>query len=385
MHPVRFAFDSWETSHIAYGRYVYAWMADSGGRWAASHPAWLSWDIVSMMDRGYDCGISSATLGPNSHLSDMDVSGFALRPAAFLGRLSNTFYLNPPIRLTSGLIDIYELQWDAVQKITHYRLWIDGTDITGIIALAGGGVDLDSRQSGNDFLRSSLEISPTMSTAVRNSKSVAVDYWTSMELISRNQFGQLSMPTIASGAIVPQAFWVTGEPSMPSSIVLADPAKNTTGKAWSLAFDVNGPGGLSSIQMIPQAGWSYTFANNSITLRQTSSPFDSVTLDWNREIPEITVTRPAYAVSGRFGTWIFKPAATSDYAQNSIYRGPPVQHGPWNPNASTVFNVTNVLTANTSGVGPSPVRHTKGEWSSIGATFTADYADGPTQVTVTPI
>jgi hypothetical protein len=172
---------------------------------------------------------------------------------------------------------------------------------------------------------------------------------------------------------------------MPSSVIVADPAKKTTGKAWQLAFDANGPGGLSSIQMIEQSGWRYEFANNSITLTQTSSPFDSVKLDWNREIPEITVKRPALAVSGSYATWIFKPVSTSDYAANTLYNGPAVQYGVWNPDASTTFNISNILVGNPNAVGPSPVRHTKGEWSPIGISFASDYAAGPTQVTVTPI
>lgn len=385
MHPMRFQFDSWASNHLAMGQYHYCNTADIRQRWAAYHGVWNTWDFVSMMDRGYDCGISSTTLGPNSHLSDMEVSGFTLRPSAFLGLSYNSFYPNPAIIGTVTQQPMYQFTWDATYYVTHYRLWIDGTDATGIISLPGSGALIDNRHPADLFVRCAAELSPTISAVVRNSKSVAVDFWTSMELVSRGQFGQFPLPTIPAGRIAPQAFWITPGPSMPSSVIMADPAKKTTGKAWQLAFDANGPGGVSSIQMIPQAGWAYEFANNSITLTQTSSPFDSVKLDWNREIPEITVKRPALAVSGSYATWIFKPASTGDYAANTLYNGPLVQYGVWNPDASTTFSIANILVGNPNAIGPSPVRHTKGEWSPIGLSFASDYAAGPTQITVTPI
>ncbi len=386
MNPVRFAFDAWASNHISYGSYSYAWASTGPGRVAATESVWQSWDLVSALDRGEDLGVSGTTLGPNSHLADMEVSGFVLRPSAFLGRLANTFYLDPPIR-GPGIngIDFWQLIWDSVHKVTHYRLWINGADATGIMVVPGGGHAF-AANGGSDWVRPAIRIQQAVAAAVRNSQAVEVDYWVSMELTSRAPYGNLvsRMGTIPAGAVTPQAIWMPAGPSAPSAVITADPAKKTAGKVWTLAFDRNGPGGLSSIELREQPGWVMMTGNNSIKLQQSSSPFDSVSFDWSREIPEITVSRPAYAVSGRQGIWFFKPTATSDYAQNSIYRGPPIQYGVWNPAASTVFDIAGIMTLNSGGIGPSPTRSTKGEYSTI-ANWTQDYLDGPTQITVTPI
>jgi hypothetical protein len=386
LNPIRFAFDSWADNHISYGSFSYAWNTTGAGPAATRQLVWQRWDIVSALDRGEDLGVSSATLGPNSHLSDMEISGFILRPSAFVGSRTSTFYIDPPIK-GPGITGIwwYSFIWDTVHKVTHYRLWINGVDTTGIVAIAGGG-HVFAAYGGSDWVRPALEIQQVVTAAVRNSQSVEVDYWVSMELTSRDQFAYLAprMGTVPAGAVTPQAIWMPSVPSAPSAIITANPAKKTTGKTWSLAFDRNGPGGLSSIELREQPGWVMTTGNNSIKLTQSSSPFDSVSLDWNREIPEITVRRPAYAISGRQAVWFFKPTATSDYAQNSIYRGPPIQYGVWDPLAATTFDIAGIMTLNNGGYGPNPTRTTKGEYSTY-SIWTQDYLDGPTQITVTPI
>jgi len=380
LHPMRFEASSF-TGTIQGGRSydAYKSLGLSGGSLIGDGGAlWYDWDAIPLMARGDDVGFSNYTLGANSHLSEMEISGVSLRPSSFLCMdFTERQFPNAPLSGYSQRFAYY-----TFAEVTHYRLWIDGSDITGVVSVPANTARLDSRfgQYTSVVKKCKEQIVKALTPSVKNLKTVWVDFWIKVVIESTNSGPSTDPP---APACEPQVLWVHPRKSTPSSLLSAIPSKNTTGKTWSLVFDADGPGGVSSIETKEQANWTFLSQNNAITLTQTASPNDSIVFDWNREIPEIRITKPATLAFPALSTWIYKPVPSGDYDSQSHY-GASVnyQYGCWNPNAATTFNLAQSLVrVYAAGAGYADVRYNRFE-DQYGEQY---FTDCPQQITVTPV
>jgi len=267
-------------------------------------------------------------------------------------------------------------QYKSWRSIAAYRIWVDGNDATGIISPA--------------VTTQAVEPSEYLG------KSVWIDVWARYVIgLSRKGASGESVPANGTLGAVRQIGWT-------------DPANNgyhcelsstnysqsitVTGTRFGLAFDINGPFGLSSLVMETNAstGWTLlTHSNQQEMQKQTGFITDlipgngairvSIILAWmESDRPLITYRREVYATSGASGywtpkQWYYRPEPSAGFAATLAPNGYGVQAGAWNPAVASAFKLiagrnpsTNVIELRNAGDGTIP----KTDWLTVPQTIT---------------
>ena len=203
-------------------------------------------------------------------------------------------------------------------SFTHYRVWIDGVDKTGIVVTAGPGVG--------------TQITAAIPEADYSGKQMLVDLWVTITIQD-------------SGVVadqVKQVLWIDHRANFRTSDLYngsTTPWSSDMGARFRLDFDTNGPGGITTIDTVddPSAGWVLTAAGTTserLTLLKTSNGAEFV-MDWvAREIPRIS-----YKASSTATRFWYLPADNSKFEPLRFENGNSVTVGTWVPPGPIAFNL----------------------------------------------
>jgi hypothetical protein len=277
-----------------------------------------------------DYGPSSTTLGPDSHLWPMTLTGLEL-PAPFWfldknGTWPGTFYI--------GVYSYCDL------TVRAYRVWIDGTDVTGVVsAAAGDGAKILNWQWPTQGQCTLSHILADIPDAQHQSKTIEFDIWLNATFryeAELTQAGAITYPTIDKPmAIAPETAY-----GRLTRLKSANIYQNISGsETWRLTFADVQVDGYSYVDSVEQpADWDW--------LRQTGgdewlTDFAEIRFRWGREIPLIEVEIYDEAVFAFLGRMVYAPADSGDYATLDLSTVTPGMRdytpGVWNPASSTTF------------------------------------------------
>ena len=290
-----------------------------------------------------DYGPSSTTLGPNSHLWPMTLTGLEL-PAPFWFLDKNGVY---PTTTGAGLA--YGIWTYCDLTVRAYRVWIDGTDVTGVVsAAAGDGSKILNWQYPSQGQCTLSHILADIPDAQHQSKSIEFDIWLNATFryeAELTQAGEITYPTIDKPmAIAPETAY-----GRLTRLKSANIFKNVSGsETWRLTFADVAVGGFSYIDSILQpADWDW--------LRETGSDswkisINRVAFRWGREIPLIDIALFDERIFKWLGRMIYVPADSGDYGTLDLETTYPGMRdytpGVWNPASSTTFVPVGIVEAN---------------------------------------
>lgn len=251
-----------------------------------------------------------------------------------------------PMRLTSIDIDVpiaANVDFDYGSKLTHYRVWVGGVDVTGVVPVNWG---VGHRPPGfNSYYPGTVTLT-IPGGVVTEGESVYIDLWV--------QFRAQDLPT--------GDFWTAGWSSESQRLVrqyngvplLAFLASLNSANAnlnrrrddlYELTFSNNGPGGVSSLVLEPQAGWDTFDVGSGGILMAHQSTQDYVYFNWSREIPELVINiqarsgKPDYRYSGEVRFYPV-PDGNYEYASGNWFGTQWVfSYGAWDCQGLTTFAV----------------------------------------------
>lgn len=217
---------------------------------------------------------------------------------------------------------------------THYRIWIDGVDVTGIVAL-GTPFTHSVTISPDPYARNVGGLLPvSIAAGSYQSKSVWFDLWVSARVVNRpsDAFGDPSSWT----GYFPVAQVSNYAEHHRSRFNYANVnAKRYVGDLYKITFSDNGPGGLSELNVASGGGWA--LVDSVAGFKMTKVGTGSVELNWSTESPVLTCSIDAKINSpaGASGNMRYLPAG-SEY-QHRNQNNSVIQYGTWNPQGTTVF------------------------------------------------
>jgi hypothetical protein len=270
--------------------------------------------------------------GANGYSTLLDMLTSNFRPymqAGLQAKVAEVFHYSPAVAkqvlipingfLSTRFPRLFPAGRTEVQvTFTHYRVWMDGVDKTGIVVSAGPGVG--------------TQITAAIPEADYSGKQMLVDLWVTITIQD-------------SGVVadqVKQVLWIDHRANFRTADLYnssTTPWSSDTGARFTLDFDSNGPDGLTTIDTVddPSAGWVLTAAgtiSEQLTLRKTSTGAEFV-MDWiTREIPRISYK--ASSASTRF--W-YLPADNSKFEPLRFENGNSVTVGTWVPPGPIAFNL----------------------------------------------
>lgn len=259
----------------------------------------------------------SDKLPPSFHLSGYRSEGM------FFGGFNGTTATFSPFVGTDYFYEqaapfaIPRILWSGsiFNQVSHGRLWLDGVDVTGIVAVTGRGFEA-STYGGVSWT----------SDITDNAKTVEVDLWLRATITIAN--------TAAPGPI-DQVGWLDVRPGAAKCIIGSHDTYDLP--PIQLTFDANGPSGATVLNSVGNPGWN-TSNNGFLAITEPSTPWDSfVYLYHDREIPYIVVYQRAVAPFPALGYAFYLPEDTSDYQPLKLPSGGSMTAGKWNPAAATVF------------------------------------------------
>lgn len=266
----------------------------------------------------------------NNYVSDMCISKncenrFAGPPSnCHLGSVSSS-----GLTYTAPCLAAYGVSGVTI-AIEHARVVVDGVDASGIFAESGN--------STNRYV-------PFTSKKLMTNKDIYLECWFKVNA---------SFATIVTTAR--DAMFVT-DISYPTNAAFTDAvgkmsftggdakAKIKANKTIRLSFDKGGPGGVSTLDLEPQAGWSFSDTAGVITMVHTSTT-DAIDFYFNREVPYIDVKIAAATYSGMITKCVYCPRGTEYEAlykyratglYESVYTMP--QRGSWIPSTTQDFHI----------------------------------------------
>lgn len=307
----------------------------------------------------YALGYENRSTGPhaNNHLSPLRATSVSIRPpisgfgwtgawTAFAGGTGSTQSIN----------------------ITYARVWINGTDASGIVPMPG----------------SSEAAIPLLSPHDMTDATVSVDLWYRVTVFIPGSLAAFSDPPgdFAVGTNAPLGFhgamvtcdrnWLyrtafNTYPGSPWYQSLANPFFGRAGygssdvgrwvnvSRYALQFDRQGPGGVTELFLRDQAGWTRTFSGSTTTMTHTASG-DWVSVEIGREVPRIQVFKTGSDTTGATRRCNYSPRGTARYESFSTDLGlgdyAAAARGDWQKNSTTVFRNDGRVVA--SGVFTSP-------------------------------
>jgi len=204
--------------------------------------------------------------------------------------------------------------------ITHGRLWLDGTDVTGIVAISDGYIA--GNQNSNIWWGVEW---PSLVTD--NAKTIEADLWAKVVIDVQNASTPGPIDQIAWLDVRPGAqYALIGQHSNPSGL-----------DHYKLTFDTNGPGGATSLNTVGQSGWD-VFRGGYIRIAPSGTSYTSaVYLYPNQESPFVVVFKYNAATSPGRSYAYYLPEDTSDYQPLILPSGASMTAGKWDATTATVF------------------------------------------------
>ena len=292
--------------------------------------SWLFNCIEEIQQSFGNVGIDSKTVKSGSWVHPMTVSGVQVPGAAMVS--PSTLYG----RFTEEKSGVTNRQYTVATTISHARVWIDGVDRTGIVAmsptqnLVQDGPVGNQTYGGIPFCGGPCD--PLFFTPAQLAdKSVEFDLWARIEIRHNG-----AAPTASDfwGTPTRSVCWAIADcRGMPATLYSADLYPNLpAAQTWEFAFSSNGPGGVSTIRNEPTSGWAYQPGTGYFTLSQSGGS-GYLSMDYLREIPLIEV-RNGYSMSG-----LYVPDDDSHFANVTLQNGAEWKPGVWAPNAATTFRL----------------------------------------------
>ena len=214
--------------------------------------------------------------------------------------------------------------------IEHARVVVDSVDASGIFAQSGNSTD---------------RYVPFTSSKLMTNKDIYLECWFKVNA---------SFATIVT---TPRDAMFVTDISYPTNAGFTDAVGKlsfTGGNAKSgiastktirLSFDKGGPAGLSTLDLEPQSGWSFSDADGVITMIHTATT-DAIDFYFNREVPYIDVKIAAATYSGMITKCVYYPRGTEYEAlykyrltglYESVWTMP--ERGSWIPSAPQDFHI----------------------------------------------
>jgi hypothetical protein len=288
-----------------------------------------------------DYGPSSTTLGPNSHLWPMTLTGLEL-PAPFWFLDQNGIW--PGVSgFATGVWTYCDL------TVRAYRVWIDGADVTGVVsAAAGDGAKIINWQYPTQGQCTLSHILADIPDAQHQSKTIEFDVWLNATFryqAELNSGGTHTNPTIDKPmAIAPETAY-----GRLTRLKSANIYENISGsETWRLTFADVTVDGYSSVTSVEQpADWDW--------LRSTGgdhwlTDLAEIRFQWGREIPLVEVEIYDLQIFAYLGVMVYAPADSGDYGTLDLEATYPglrdYTPGVWNPASSTTFVPIGIVESN---------------------------------------
>lgn len=223
----------------------------------------------------------------------------------------------------------------AALTTTHYRIWIDGVDKTGIVTLGTPfphnmliNTEVPNRVVGG--LMSPVSIP----AGAYKGKSVWFDLWVTVTVTNRPSTYNGDPTNWQSYAPAAQIYYYA-QHHRSRFLSASVNAKRHSGDQYRVTFADNGPGGASSLDVATGGGWTLTSTASGFQLVKPTVGI--IELNWSVEVPILTCTIDAKLNSPTgFGSNMRYFPNGTDYryrhADNSY-----VDYGTWNPQGTTVF------------------------------------------------
>ena len=207
---------------------------------------------------------------------------------------------------------------NVTHQITHGRLWLDGVDVTGIVAVTGRQFDERANQPYYGGISYAADVTD-------NAKTVEVDLWAKVVINVAN--GSTPGP-------IDQIGWLDVRPGSAYALIGSHDATLDSGDL-EFTFDANGPGGAASLNTVSAAGFQIS---RSQYVRIAEPDYDSALFFyWNQEIPYIAIYKRATAPFPATGyAWYFAEDS-GDYQSLRLPSGGSTISGAWTPSAATIF------------------------------------------------
>lgn len=292
----------------------------------------------------YAIGYENRSTGPDAgnHLSPLMASAVSIRPP-----VSGCGWAGAWAGVTGGAGSTNTID------ITHGRVMIDGVDASGVVALPGG----------------SNATIPLTSPRDMTNAAVSVDLWYRVTVFipgSLDAFNPAiefvpgtNTPAYLAGAMItcdrnhifPNEF--NTNPSSPWYRSLANPffAQASYGSTdvgrwvnlsrYTLTFDRQGPGGVESLQLRAQSGWTLSVTAGTTIMTHVASS-DFVVVQIGREVPRIQIFKHGSDTTGAVRRCNYSPRGADRYqsflvghSSFGVYATAP--RSDWQKNGTTVF------------------------------------------------
>ena len=349
LYPLRFEMTGNSGPYMRHG-VLYGNQADD--TWWSPARHFLNLDLAWAQ---YDWASSATTLGPDSHLWPMTLTGLSLE-------IPRMFYED---RTLQGAL-----------FLRAYRVWIDGTDETGVVSFTGT----------NPITFRKLVDVPD---AEYQSKTISVDLW--LDLVhslsgnDRDGNGDPVYPTLNQTVAWSHGYGNGNICQLQSADIFAN---IPTGQKWTLTLNGGATVGDPAVsELINEESEDYTFSTENAVELWLWDNEDGVAFVWGREVPLIWVQvadkafQPWPADEQFVGNILYAPQDSGDYDPITVdWFGSTFQPGVWDWDGTTTFVPVAALR--------SVQFPQNGQWEPItgqnGQFY--DYLDGfPTSITVEPV
>jgi hypothetical protein len=224
--------------------------------------------------------------------------------------------------------------WSSV-RTTHYRVWIDGIDRTGIVTLGSAfnhQINLNSVVP-NRTVGGLMPVSITAGSY--QGKTVWFDLWVTVRTVNRTRF-HIGDPTLAS-SYYPACSVAPFAPHHRSRFNSANVnARRFVGDQYRITFSDNGPGGLSTLDVASGGGWTLTETNAGFSLVKAGT--GSISLNWMTEAPVLTCLIDSRLNLPQTGNNAMRYLPSGTVYSHRNDNNSVVRYGEWNPQGTTVFN-----------------------------------------------
>ena len=343
MHPMRIAADSFgEAYHGKWSQSPQQFGDPAGSyHWFRDQFAYL-----------FPTAPSSATLGSNSHVWPMTTRAVRWPMGLFWQPGYNVY-----------TFDYYDYLMTV--ELTHYRVLIGGTAVTGIVELNpatqgstfGWKIGDEAKYSNAQDIGHGTADPVRITSGQYNEQTVQIDYWLKVTVTEDTQPGLPQLPEDGALPAEPGAEPVNGGPwqilwceyanfGQPIELYNADYTQNIDiNDTYRITFADNGPDGASTVDLATGSGWTLEEYDRHDVLRKLiySGGFlvgrHEIFFVYGVEIPVITVQiyDASYPFSSNKTQCVYWPQDSLDYDAMHVAPGLSFTPGVWNPAASTTF------------------------------------------------
>jgi hypothetical protein len=207
----------------------------------------------------------------------------------------------------------------AGSRIVAAKVWIDGTNVGGLISFTGGGWFTAVVGGGIPTFGAAVSVPfniPIPSTTVSSASEIFVDVWVEMRIGFGNEFGSLLVSATGVNlggyiyyfAPIIAAHGSNGPVSSPFAAFapgIDAQRRIRSTDVWNLTLTGGTVGGVSSLAMTPQANWQYTNQGGLIRMLKIAGTAvsEEVQLNYATEAPEIRIRKNPTRPDGADGGW----------------------------------------------------------------------------------